>query len=216
MEDDQPLGLEDAYAVETPEDNRRLYASWAATYDADFIAANDYRYHMEVASVLVAGGLPIGPVLDVGCGTGQVGEALRERGVEVIDGADISPEMLARADHRQIYRRLIEVDLTQPVPIEDATYAAIVSAGVFTHGHLPPEPLDELIRILAPGGRAAIGINSAHFVEFDFGGWLDRAAADGRIAPYEATLVPVYDTSNPANPDAMAQVVAFTVLDASD
>ena len=34
------LGLDAAYAVQTPDDNRRLYARWASTYETDFVAAN--------------------------------------------------------------------------------------------------------------------------------------------------------------------------------
>ena len=207
--DDEPLGLDDAYALETPDDNRRLYASWADTYDTEFIEAKGYRYHLEVTRVLVRDGVPDGPVLDVGCGTGQVGAALRDAGVVVFDGVDISPEMLDQADRRGIYRTLSEADLTQTLPLDDDVYAAVISAGTFTHGHLPPEPLGELIRILAPGGRAAIGINAAHFAEFRFADWLDRAATTGLVTPFETVVVPVYEGSDSANPDDMAQVVTF-------
>ena len=33
------LGLDEAYSVKTPEDNRRLYAKWAATYESSFVDA---------------------------------------------------------------------------------------------------------------------------------------------------------------------------------
>ncbi len=36
--------LADAYAVETPDDNRDLYARWAATYESMFIVDNGYVY----------------------------------------------------------------------------------------------------------------------------------------------------------------------------
>ena len=211
MADDQPLGLDDAYAVETPDDSRRLYARWAETYDDEFIAANEYRYHREVVRVLLAGGRPESTVLDVGCGTGQVGRALVEKGVSDVDGVDISPEMLARAAATGIYGQLTEADLTLALDVEDDRYGAVVSAGTFTHGHLPPDPLAELIRIVQPGGRAAIGVNASHFEEHDFGAWLDRAGQEGRITPYATELAPVYEGSDPANPNDMARIVTFTV-----
>ena len=43
--------LEAAYALETPDDNRRLYRSWASTYDQDFIDATGYVYARHVAEV---------------------------------------------------------------------------------------------------------------------------------------------------------------------
>ena len=75
MSDEPPVTLADAYALETPEDSRRLYARWAATYESEFVALNQYVIPDRVAEVFadvardVAGG-EAGPVLDVGCGTG--------------------------------------------------------------------------------------------------------------------------------------------------
>ena len=80
--EDRKLGLADAYAVRTPDDNRALYRDWAATYESDFAEARGYVYHLEVARLFAAAVPPIdGPVLDVGCGTGIVGIALVVAGV---------------------------------------------------------------------------------------------------------------------------------------
>lgn len=210
-DDEITPSLEAAYAVETPDDNRRLYAEWASTYESSFVEAKAYEYHLHVADALVAHDRPAGPVLDVGCGTGVVGEALRERGVGEIDGVDISPEMLEQAGTKGVYGRLIEADLTVGMDVADDTYAGVTSAGTFTHGHLPPEPLRELIRVAMPGARCAIGVNAAHFEEFGFADWLDEAVRDGMIEPYELTLIKVYETSDPNKPDDMSHIVGFTV-----
>ncbi|MEM9518722.1 MAG: methyltransferase domain-containing protein [Actinomycetota bacterium] len=204
-------GLDAAYALVTPDDNRRLYAQWAETYEASFVEATDYEYHLHVADALIDGRRPSGPVLDVGCGTGVVGVALDDRGVGLIDGVDISQEMLAQAAAKGVYRELFEADLTVGMAVDDDTYAGITSSGTFTHGHLPPEPLDELIRVAMPGARCAIGINAAHFEDHRFGVWLDAAVAGGRIEPYEIRVVQVYRNSDPATPDDMSNLVVFTV-----
>lgn len=208
---DEPLGLDDAYAVETPADNRRLYAEWAQTYETGFVQAKAYEYHLHVADALVDAERPGGAILDVGCGTGVVGVALRERGVVEIDGVDISPEMLAQATEKDVYRRLFEADLTVGMDVADDTYAGITSAGTFTHGHLPPEPLAELIRVAQRGARCCIGINAAHYEEFSFGAWLDQAVAESRIEPYEIRRVKVYGDSDPDTPDDMSNLIVFTV-----
>ena len=210
-ETDDALGLEEAYAVETPDDNRRLYAKWATTYESGFIGTKRYEYHERVAEVCVARERPVGPTLDVGCGTGIVGEALRARGVDRIDGVDISAAMLEQAAAKDVYTDLIEADLTVGMAVADDTYAGITSAGTFTHGHLPPEPLGELIRVAMPGARCAIGINAAHWSDHGFEAYLDQAVVDGRIGPYDIAVVKVYEGSDPANPDDMSNVVSFTV-----
>ncbi len=211
---DEPIGLQDAYAVSSPEDNRRLYARWADTYESGFIAPRGYRYHSHVAQAYAEGGDLAGPVLDVGCGTGLVGTELRRCGVVDIDGVDLSAEMLAKAGEKDldgpVYRSLFEIDLTEPLGIGDHSYAGVVSAGVFTHGHLPPEPLGELIRVAMPGARFAIGVNAAHWDELGFGAWFDAAVAAGRIGPYELRRVDVYAGSDPETPDEWANLVLFS------
>ena len=45
---DEIIGLEEAYAVQSPEDNKRLYAKWAKTYESDFVEAKKYRYPLAI------------------------------------------------------------------------------------------------------------------------------------------------------------------------
>lgn len=197
MRDDtsnRKLGLDDAYAVETPDDNRALYRDWASSYEAEFIDTHRYVYHRNVAELYAASQADVeAPVLDVGCGTGIVGVALRDAGVTTVDGIDISPEMLEEAAHKQAYRDLTVVDVTEPLPMADDLYGGVVSAGTFTHGHLGPEPLPELVRIVRPGGVLAIGINAEHFEEHGFSAALDDLAARGAIAPPELESIRMYE-----------------------
>ncbi len=211
--------LDAAYAVESPDDNRKLYARWADTYESDFIAGSDYVYHHQVAAIFVDGFADLGaPVLDVGCGTGIVGEQLRALGVEIIDGIDISPEMLAVARAKvggsgpvqgPVYRNLIEADLTGPIGIDSNRYAGVVSAGTFTHGHLGPDALGELLRVGRPGARYAIGINAAHFEEHGFAERFDRYEADGTIGHYRIVDTIIYGGADEDDLDQVARVAVF-------
>jgi SAM-dependent methyltransferase len=204
MTDEPPVTLDDAYALVTPQDSRRLYARWAATYESDFVALNQYVIPDRVAEVFADAARRVnGPLLDVGCGTGLVAAALvRDAAGDgddwVIDGVDISPEMLAvsaakvRPDGRPLYRRLIEADLTAHVDIADGSYAGVLSAGTFTHGHLGPAALSALIRFGRPGAVFAIGINAEHFAAMGFADQLADESAAGTICDLDPRTVEMY------------------------
>lgn len=209
-----------AYAVDGPDANRELYARWAETYESGFIADSRYIYHDQVAAVFVdEGGDALAPdevVVDVGCGTGLAGVALRARLHVDIDGLDISPAMLQQASLKQhggrpVYRALLEADLTQPLDIPTGTYAGAVSVGTFTHGHVGPAALDELVRIIRPSGVAAIGINAAHFDTTGFGAALDQLVSEGRIRDLRFVEVPIYDDTDLNDPDHVGRVAVFVV-----
>ena len=211
----EKVGLERAYDVKGPEDNRELYAEWAETYDSGFVVDSRYVYPQQVAEVFCQGFAHLDqPVLDVGCGTGLVGAELAKAGVAVIDGIDLSPEMLAEAeakshDGRPVYRQLIEADLTDSTELSDRSYAGIVSAGAFTHGIFGPETVTELLRVAQPRARFALGINSAHFEDVGFGDWLEQRQLEGLITGLRFDLRPIYQEAVEADPDQWTRIAAF-------
>lgn len=208
-----------AYALDGPASSRALYARWADTYETGFIVDSGYIYHQQVAAVFAQRSADLADddvVVDVGCGTGLAGAALRTLAPVAVDGLDISPEMLEQAsrkshDRRPVYRRLLPVDLTQRIEIPDHTYAGAVSVGTFTHGHVGPAALDELVRIVRPGGLMAIGINAAHFATAGFGPALDALAAAGRITTAGLVDVPIYEGADMDDPDQFAHIAVFAV-----
>ncbi len=60
-------------------------------------------------------------VIDLACGTGRAGTWLKGKGVEAVDGVDLTPEMLERAKTRQVYRELLLGDVGA-VSLPDASY----------------------------------------------------------------------------------------------
>lgn len=186
--------LSQAYALKTPEDSKRLYADWAASYDSDFVREQGYLLHLHVANLFVQSG-GTGPVLDMGAGTGICGAALRDLETGPVDATDISPEMLDIAKQKDIYRRLFAADLLAGLPVSDQAYAGIVSSGTFTTGHVGPDGLDELLRITKHGGLITISVNTQHFKNAGFAEKLDTIKANG----VDLTLIEVQiydDTSN--------------------
>ena len=161
-------GLQDAYSLVTPEDSINLYRTWASTYDSDFARQNDYRSPFEIAKYFNKySNKNDTPILDVGAGTGLVGECLKSTSKE-IDALDISPEMLEIARLKNCYSKIIEADVTKRLSISDNHYGAIVSAGTFTHGHVGPSAFDELVRIAQPGGLFIFTIHNKLYKKAGF------------------------------------------------
>ena len=200
----KPPDLDAAYGLRTPQDSRRLYADWARTYDTSFAEAMDYRMPGVVAAIHAEA--PEGPVLDVGAGTGLVGAHLA-RG-QTVDALDISPQMLEVAMARGVYRAALCCDLTRPLPLASEVYGAVLSAGTFTHGHVGPEALEELLRIARPGGRFVLGINAAHFAARGFADAF--AGLDDRIDGFALREVDIYGPgATPEHRGDRAQVAVF-------
>jgi SAM-dependent methyltransferase len=151
-------GLPAAYAIASPEDCLRVYRDWAASYDAGFAQDMDYRLPAHVAAAFLAHG-GVGPVLDVGAGTGLVAQALRGQGfADRMDAVDLSPEMLEAARAKGLYARLACADITRPLSLP-GPYGGVVSAGTFTAGHVGPEALPHLLRVAATGALFALSVN---------------------------------------------------------
>lgn len=181
--------LDSAYALKTPEDSRRLYAEWAETYDQSFAETHDYIVPAQVAAAYKAAG-GIGPLLDVGAGTGLCGQALAKLGLGPVDATDISPDMLEVARRKNIYQNLFTADLSGRLPVGDASYEGVVSSGTFTHGHVGPEAIDELLRITHPGGLLALSINKDHYLAGGFEAKLQNL--QGRIIDLRLSEVAIY------------------------
>ena len=162
-------GLNDAYSVKTPEDNIKLYKVWASSYDDDFAKKNDYRSPVLISNYYDKySNKNDVPVLDVGAGTGLIAEVMNKKNTIDIDAIDISPEMLESAKSKNCYNKLLEADLTKNLDIDNNHYGAIVSAGTFTHGHIGPNALDELLRVTKPSGLFVITIHSKVYVNQNF------------------------------------------------
>ncbi len=197
--------LDAAYALRTPDDSRKLYAAWADSYDTDFAMSHGYQLHNHVARHYAEVG--IGPVLDIGAGTGLCGQALAALGMGPVDGTDISPEMLIVAEGKGIYRRLFEGDVLAGLPASDGQYAGCVSSGTFTNGHVGPAGLDTIMRVTQPGGWIAISINSEHYKSQGFAEKF--AGLEPHITQLTLTPVPIYQASEGAHASDTAMLARW-------
>jgi predicted TPR repeat methyltransferase len=104
---------------------------------------------------LIARGEPVGPVLDLGCGTGLLGVALSDLPLHSLVGVDLSPGMLAVARQKCLYAALHQSELlkflTAPAP-SAAQYALMLGADVFCYFGALEELFAAAHGRLLPGG----------------------------------------------------------------
>ena len=202
---DHNFDLTDAYSVETPEDNLDLYARWADTYESSFVSDEGYVYHHGVAAAFLETFISRNePILDVGCGTGLVGEALYANSSfqSSVEGLDLSSEMLEQARLKKtatgqpIYSDLHIGDLTSSLNLPDNAYSGVISCGTFTHGHVGPEAFDELYRVAQSGAPFAVGINPDHFSNQGFETRFRKDVSAGIITKPVYKKVQVYSTGS--------------------
>ncbi len=201
--------LDDAYALQDANGVKDLYGTWANTYDTGFARDQGYQLPQVVAQAFVENGGK-GPVLDVGAGTGLGAVALSKLGVTPIDGVDLSPEMLAVARAKNLYRTLIEADITQPLP-NTPRYAGIISAGTFTLGHVGPDGLEMLLNGAAANTLFTISVNAKHFETAGFATFLERAA--GKITNLTFKDLKIYDDrADDAHQNDTARLLIFRAI----
>lgn len=183
---DKTSQLNAVYAANAPDEVARAYDAWAATYDADMAKAG-YR-HPAIGLALLARYLPSGsaPVLDAGAGTGLVGEWLGLIGYRQVEALDLSEGMLAVARSKNIYSALHQAALGSPLPFADNHFAAVISTGVFTTGHVGAEGLDELIRATRSGGVIVLTVKDVVWAA-GFAARIAELAANGSIGLLEET-----------------------------
>jgi 2-polyprenyl-3-methyl-5-hydroxy-6-metoxy-1,4-benzoquinol methylase len=118
-----------------------LYDEWAGDYDQQLWASGNP--YIAIASGLVGRHLPDygARILDAGCGTGNMAQVLHQMGYQNIDGLDPSSGMLAIAQRKEVYQQLHQLYLDSEIELPEASYDAVVAAGVLTHGHAPPEAI---------------------------------------------------------------------------
>jgi predicted TPR repeat methyltransferase len=147
------------YGEKNSDEVRFTYRDWADTYDSELLDEFGYQAPSAAVETLQKHLPSLGSViLDMGCGTGLVGELLHSLGYRHLDGLDLSPEMLEKAKARGVYRTLGEADLTETLEIEQI-YDAVICVGVFSHQRNQAFDLVKLFAGLKPNGVLVATVN---------------------------------------------------------
>jgi len=133
---------------------RRLFAPLGGDYDrvgATLSFGQDPRWRRALLARVPNDG---GSVLDVATGTGLVAQLLLARG-HPVTGLDQSPDMLAAARRRFDGRvPLVEASATA-IPFPDASFDHLTFTYLLRYVDDPGATLDELARVVRPGGTVA-------------------------------------------------------------
>jgi len=113
-------------------------------------------------------------VLDLGCGTGLVGEELLKLNFkkEQIWGVDASQGMLDVAETKQAYSKLIQLFLGKPDTYPEELrnkFDVVIAAGVLAEGHLGIELFDEFLLSLKTGGYAIFTTREEYLTKYGYG-----------------------------------------------
>ena len=98
-------------------------------------------------------------ILDLGAGTGGLALILAEEGASEVVGVDISPAMLEVAEYLRLSSALptanrvsFRLAAAQRMPFRSDSFDGIICRLVLHHTHKPEHILQEVVRLLKPGG----------------------------------------------------------------
>lgn len=150
-------------SVITPEMH---YDDWAAAYDAD-VKGWEYKAPDRVAAHIepplrAFEGAP--RILDVGIGTGLLSRKIKAiRPDAQITGIDVSGKMLDLCRAAQISDDLHKVDVSaQPFPMAQGRFDFVLAAGLLENVKNAGNCVQEMARVLKPGGTLAFTYVPAH------------------------------------------------------
>jgi len=118
------------------------FGEWASTYDQTVQRQLDLDLLAQLHTVPWP---QMHRAVDLGCGTGRIGQWLRQQGVSHLHGVDCSLAMARQAATKQVYAAVCLADLTQ-CPLPSHTYDLGIT--VLTASHLP-----DLRALYAEGAR---------------------------------------------------------------
>jgi predicted TPR repeat methyltransferase len=123
----------------------------------------------------------IGPVLDLGCGTGLVGLAVSDLPLGPMSGIDVSPRMLEQARAKGIYSSLREARLPAALHDDATTWKLILAADVLCYFGALEEMIQAVFDRTQPGGRFIFSLEELPPEHDDTiaGGW-----SPGRLGRY--------------------------------
>lgn len=166
---------------------RASFDRYAEKFESHLVEVLGYHMPRLMAEILQSEHpAPFDAVLDLGCGTGLLAEAMPVDRAVVIDGVDLAPRMIQETRKKQRYRKLVVGDIADYLrSCPPQSYDLIVSADVFIY----VGPLEEIFagidRALTPDGLICFSVEHTETPDYEVqassryahgSGYIDRLA----------------------------------------
>jgi len=175
--------IHNSHKIEDKEKLKEYYKNWSTTYDND-VQSCEYNGPETITNILTRNFNIYGSnILDVGCGTGLLADYLNKDKYQLlIDGVDISNEMIKIASERNYYHNLSLVDVFDITTPQNKKYDYAVSAGMFTHNHVGPKAIENILNYLENDGVFIFTVRNSFIKKENFQEFIVDLLKRGKIS----------------------------------
>ncbi|MEM9656107.1 MAG: class I SAM-dependent methyltransferase [Actinomycetota bacterium] len=182
----QPTAALPTAALPTAELSTELWNNHADWWQDEFTDGVDPEYTEQIIPLVVDAMADRTRIVDIGTGEGQIARALTESGASVV-GVDPVAGQIAEAAARGGPVRYLRSGAAG-LPFADGSFDGAVACLVFEHIDQVDQAINEVSRVLAPGGRFLLLLNHP-LLQTPGSGWIDDQLIDPpeqywRIGPY--------------------------------
>ena len=111
-----------------------LFDNYAINFENSLVNKLEYKIPNKIVEMIVAKNpnIQLGSVLDLGCGTGLIGDEIKKY-CSNLEGVDLSKLMLEKASAKNIYDKLEHQDIVEYLSTEDLDFNYFISSDVFVY-----------------------------------------------------------------------------------
>jgi len=199
--------------IYSSKDNRELeerYDVWAKDYDTDLHEGFGWLGPRKAVECFMKYVPKDARVLDAGAGTGLCGELLAQQGYTNLVAMDISKGMLEEARKKNAYQQFDQMVMGETLDYPTDSFDAVISVGVMTVGHAPASSLDELVRVVKPGGYIIFSLRPDVYRDSGFKARQESLEVEGKWKLVEEGEP--FQTLPAGEPDVLHQDWVYQVL----
>ena len=168
-------------------DHGAVWERHARWWQDEFTGGADVEYTEQLLPLAARHMRGATSVLDVGCGEGQIARLAVAGGATRVVGVDASVAQVTEARRRGGGASYARASATE-LPVASGSFDVVVSCLVLEHVEDLDAALDEVSRVLRPGGRLVLFINHPMF-QTPGSGWIDDRIVEPpeqywRVGPY--------------------------------
>lgn len=188
MSDPEPPSRDSGQARGTPIDEASaIWDAHAAWWHATFTEGADVEYANEIVPLVCSVFFGRRRILDLGCGEGQVARALTDADLGcVVVGLDPSARQLEGARLHDSRAIVYVQGAAEEIPFRTRGFDGVVCSLVIEHCFDVDRVLEEVARVLAPGGQFLLLINHPLYQGIGSGFIDDQILGEQywRVGPY--------------------------------